>query len=234
MNVGNNGGQNPTQPSRALATRPNRNQQAAPAIPYSEIKQSRCKVCNSPYRREIDMCLVTGWSQSSVMRHFNQVAGEEAFNKMNISRHARYHLDAKDAAVRRIIETRAKQFLTDVDEIEGSILTRASALDILIQRGMEGVNQGTVELKAQDIITAIDRLDKLEADYKDTAIDEMLVEFRAFAEVVKDSVGEDKFRDIWDAFEIKMDAKVRPAINPLDSGANADEIEGDLVDEETE
>jgi len=230
MNVGNKGGQNVTQPSRAIATRPNR--QPQPTIPYTEIKQTRCKVCNSPYRREIDMCLVTGWSQTSVMRHFNQVIGDDHFNKMNISRHAKYHLDAKDAAVRRIIETRAQQFLSDVDEIEGSILTRASALDIIIQRGIEGVQQGTVELKAQDVVTAIDRLDKLEADYKDTAIDEMLIEFKTFVEMTKEVLGEEAFLALWDKYEHRMDNKIRPAIKPIDPPKDPNEIIGEAVEDE--
>ena len=232
MNVGNKGGQNPTQPSKAL-TRRGGGGNAGPPIPtVPVIENTRCKVCNCPYRREIDMCLVSGWSQTQVMRHFNQVLGENYFNKMNISRHARYHLDARDAAVRRIIETRAKQFLGDVDAIEGTILTKGAVVDTLIQRGMEGLHVGAVEIKAQDILSAVQLLDKMESEWKETALDEVLNEWRTFAICVKEAVGDELFEQISVAFESKMAERDRPALMPLAADKDLNEIEGEAFEED--
>lgn len=178
------------------------------------------------------MCLVSGWGQAMVMRHFNQVLGEEFFNKMNISRHAKFHLDAQDAAVRRIIEKRAEQFMSDVDAIEGSILTKGAVLDTMIQRGVDGIHAGLVEIKGQDILSAVKMLDEMESQWKESAIDELLNEFRAFAAVVKDEVGEDRFREIYAKFEHEMDNKTRPALMPLDHDGPPADVEGEVTGEE--
>jgi hypothetical protein len=229
MNVGNKGGAKPNTPSKALAPRKG----TPPPIPYSEVKASRCKVCQSPYRREIDMLLVSGWHQTDVARHFNQVMGEEFFSKMNISRHARLHLDARDAAVRRIIEKRARQELGDIDAIEGSIVTKSAVLETVIQRALEQLNAGVMELKGQDIISAIEKLEKLESEFKDTAIDEMMQEFKAFAKFVQEEVGEERFKEIFAKFEKAMDDRSRPALLPVEY-PTGQEIEGEATEEDDE
>lgn len=228
MNVGNKGGAKPNVPSKALVPK----QGTAPQIAYSEVKASRCKCCQSPYRREIDMLLVSGWHQTDVARHFNQVMGEEYFSKMNISRHARLHLSAQDAAVRRIIEKRARQELGDIDAIEGSIVTRSAVLETLIQRALEQLNAGVMELKGQDIMSAIDKLEKLESEIKDTAIDEMMNEFKTFAAIVKEEVGDERFAEIFARFEKKMDDRTRPALMPVEYPSYDDEIEGEAEEED--
>lgn len=217
-------------PSKAIAKRGKSS--AAPIPIPKEITHSRCKACQSPYRREIDMLLVSGWSQVDVAKHFNQIMGEEHFSKMNISRHARFHLDARDAAVRRIMETRARQMLGEIDDIEGMITTKMGAVEVLVQRAMEQMNAGVMELKGGDLLDAIKLLDEMESEWKDTAIDELTNEFKAFAAIVKDEVGEERFREIFAKWEGQMDNKERKAIMPADMGETV--IEGEVTSEEDE
>lgn len=231
MNVGNKGSAKPNVPSKAIAKRGSNssNTPAAPGVP--EITHTRCKVCNSTYRRQIDMCLVSGWSQTEVAKHFNQIMGEEHFNKMNISRHSRFHLDARDAAVRRIIEKRAAQQLGDIDEIEGMITTKMGAVEVIVQRGLEQVNAGVMELKGGDVLDAIKLLDTMESEWKETALDELTNEFKAFAAIVKEEVGEDRFKEIFARWEGQMEHKEQKALMPLDA-ENADEIVGEATEED--
>lgn len=231
MNVGNQGTPKPNVPSKAIARRGNN--QAAPHTPgVPAINHPRCKVCQSTYRREIDMLLVSGWAQTDVAKHFNQIIGEEFFSKMNISRHARFHLDARDAAVRRIIEKRAIQQLGDIDEIEGMITTKMGAVEVLIQRAMEQMNAGVMELKGGDMLDAIKLLDTMESEWKETALDELTNEFKAFAAIVKEEVGEERFKAIFERWENQMEHKERKAIMPLETAK--DEIEGEATLEEDE
>lgn len=177
------------------------------------------------------MMLTSGWSQTDIKNHFNELMGEEHFSNVNISRHKRNHLSVQDAAVRRIIEARARQFGMDVDAAEGMIMTKAGAVDAIIHRGMEAINSGSVEFKAGEVLQAIQLLDKMEAEWKDTAIDEIMAEFRAFTQAVKEVVGEDQYALIFGRFEQILDGKRNPALSP--PVVQPSTIEGEVVEEES-
>lgn len=190
----------------------------APApITTFEITEGKCKVCKSPHRREIDSLLATGWSQVAVRSHFNVLFETESdkFTAANMSNHARKHMSSRDAAVRRIMEERAKQIGVDIDNAENFIVTRAAVLDTIIQSGMGSLYRGETVAETREVIAAIQMLDKMEAEWKETAIDEMLSEFRAFAAAVKDVVGENMYDQIYAAFESKMDSKTPGVLTPI-------------------
>lgn len=151
------------------------------------------------------MMLATGWSQANVRRHWNNNLGEEAFSAMNISIHARNHLTTKDAAVRRIMETRAKQEGIDVDGVHDYIVTKTAVLDLIIQSGIQGLHLGHTLTEPREMIAAIQLLDKMESEWKESAIDEMLREFRAFSDAVKEVVPPEQFAEIYDKFEATLD-----------------------------
>lgn len=192
-----------------------------------EIVEPKCKVCSSPHRREIDMMLATGWSNVAVMNHFNQIAGEGFFNKHNIGRHKSRHLSTRDAAVRRIIEERARQFGVDVDNVEGFIVTKAAVLDTIIQSGMEGIHRGDTFVEPKDVLTAVQQLDKFESEWKETAIDEIMSEFKAFTEAVKEIVGEEQYEAIFTAFERRLESRNSAVLKPL----QIPEVTGEVTEE---
>lgn len=176
------------------------------------------------------MMLTSGWSQTDIKNHFNELIGEEHFSNVNISRHKRNHLSVQDAAVRRIIEARARQFGMDVDTAEGMIMTKAGAVDTIIHRGLEAINTGAVEFRAGEVLQAIQLLDKMEAEWKDTAIDEIMAEFKAFTTAVKEFVGEAQYETIFNRFEEILDGKRHPALAPPQIPPS--DIEGEVVSEE--
>src|SRR4051794_25286367 len=86
--------------------------------PVYEHNEPRCKVCQCPFRREIDSALASGWSQASIVRHFNVALGDDYLNRANLSRHKARHLSSRDAAVRNIIEERARAYGIDVENAQ--------------------------------------------------------------------------------------------------------------------
>lgn len=176
-------------------------------IPSNLVVEPKCKVCNSPHRREIDMMLATGWSQAAVRRHVNNMMGEEFFSHVNISVHARKHLTTQDAAVRKIIETRARQEGIDIEGVTDYIVTKTAVLDLIIQSGIQGLNRGHTITEPREMIAAIQTLDKMEAEWKESAIDEMLREFRAFSDAVKSVVPPEQFAEIYAKFEETIDGQ---------------------------
>lgn len=175
---------------------------AQPTTPVlHQVSEPKCKVCKYPHRREIDMMLATGWSQADVRKHWNQVEGFEMFSHANISVHSRKHMTTKDAAVRRIMEQRARQEGLDVDAVEGFITTKRAVLDLVIASGIQGLHAGITMTEPREIIAAVAMLDKMEAEWKETAIDEMLKEFRAFSDAVKAVVSEEMYAAIFAKYE---------------------------------
>lgn len=226
-NFGNKGGRVPNQPAvpgTGLAV-----------VGQFQIVAPNCKVCKSPHRAEVDKCLAMGWSQISVVRHFNQVVGEEYFSKDSMNRHANRHLSIRDAATRRVIESRARQVGMDVDEVEEFLTTKAGVLDAIVLKGLESLHSGATVVEAKDMIGAIQLLDRFEAEWKETAVDEMLAEFKAFTEAVKEVVGEEKYEEVFAAFERRLDSRHPHALNPAKPPVhNDDTIDGEIVSEEEE
>lgn len=166
--------------------------------PVYEHNEPRCKVCQSPFRREIDSALASGWSQAAVIKHYNAALGEDYFTRGNMSRHKARHLSVRDAAVRNIIEERARALSMDVDKVEGFILTRQATLDMIIQTGLEQLRQGITESAPKDIIAAIQMLEKMEQDFATNAVEEMTQQYKAFADAVQEIVPEEFHGQIFD------------------------------------
>jgi hypothetical protein len=192
------------------------------AVPFvHELVEPRCKVCKSPYRREVDQLLATGWSQAMVIDHFNEMIEEPSlkFNAQNMSVHKRKHLTSRDSAVRRIMEARALQLKIDTDEAEGHIVTKMGVLDTIIYSGLQGLHRGDSIAEPKDIIAAISAQEKMEAEWRETALDEVMTDFQFFMEAVKEVVGEDLYTDIYDRFDQKIKAKTDKTIKPLPPAA---------------
>lgn len=207
-------------------------------VGYFEISEGKCKICQSAHRREIDMMLATGWSQASARRHWNQVLepthGSDYFTHANFSNHARKHLTTKDAAVRRIYEERARQMGMDIDKVEGFIVTRQAVLDTIIHSGLEALHLGHTVAESRDVLQAVQLLEKLESEHKEQAIDELLRDFKAFMEAVKEVVGEDMYETIYERFEGKLDNSNPHLVSPLPADVIIGRAEEVIEDAELE
>lgn len=166
--------------------------------PVYEHNEPRCKICQCPFRREIDMALVTGWSQAGIVRHFNVALGDDYLNRSNLSRHKERHLSSRDAGVRNIVEERARAFGVDVENAQGFIMTRQATLDLIIQQGLEAMRAGITSSQPRDILEAVQILEKMEKEFQDVAMDEMMNQYKAFADAVQELVPEDLWERIFD------------------------------------
>ena len=186
---------------------------------FTEIVVRRCKVCASPFRREVDSLLLSGWSQAAVMRHYNQIIDDPLakFKPQNMSVHARKHLSAGNAAIRRILEARAIQAGIDVDQAQDTILTKLGVLDTIVHSGLISLQTGNKEAEARDVIQAIGMMEKMEASMNAVAIDEIMGEFKIFMAAVKKAVGEDKYDEIFQNFVQMLEGRNSQVIGrPID------------------
>lgn len=209
--------------------------QVAPRQDF-QIMEPKCKVCTHPQRREIDMMLALGWSQADVIRHWNGIMElqglpkEECFTRSGMSSHVTRHLSLNDKANTRIIEARARAEGIDIDTVEGFILTKQSAAEILVAKGLDSLHRGHTTVEPKDILTAIQTLDKLEKDRASMLEETMLRELRAFTEAVKSVVPEEDWELIYQRFEENVGG-FNPAIMPGEDVIQYEEIEDAELDD---
>jgi hypothetical protein len=206
-----------------------------------DIVEPRCKVCTHPQRREIDMMLALGWSQADVIRHWNNIMElqglpkSEFFMRNGMSTHVKKHLSIKDAAIRRIIEARARAEGLDIELVEGFILTKQGVAEALIAAGLESLHRGDTTVEPKDILTAIKIISELEADRVAQAEEVMLQEIKAFTAAVKKVVPEEKWKEIYEAYEQELgkitNLAIMPANQDIPEEEENEEIEEELPDQ---
>lgn len=193
------------------------------------VSDPRCKICQSPYRNEIDFCLASGWSNAKTMQRFNYLMGQEYFNASNFSTHNRKHLMIRDEAIREILEESAKQLGMDLDSVKGLITTRRGAVEAVIQQALSNMVRGTSHVEIKDMLQAIQILEKMEQDYAGASVAELERELRIFMEAVKKIVPNAMWRDIADEYYKGVE---RHSMMELPAAA-AVEIEEGVVDGHT-
>jgi hypothetical protein len=120
--------------------------------------------------------------------------------------------------------------MMDVEDTTDMLLTKRALLEIMIHKGYESILAGISVVEPKDLISVIDKLDKMEQEEQSASVDEMIRDFRAFADAVKTFVSEEAWQSIYDRYEqnLRMDKLVPKA---LDSGKDFPE-DVDIIDEE--
>ncbi|MEM3097557.1 MAG: hypothetical protein QXU32_02410 [Nitrososphaerales archaeon] len=178
------------------------------------------------------MMLATGWSQRAVMRHWNAIIEAETgqsnyFNHTNVWIHANRHLSVRDAAIKNILEERARLDGIDIKSVEGFIRTKAGTAEAIISSGLESLYAGQTIVEPKIILDAIRVLMELEEKRASLVEEEMLREIKAFMAAVKRVVPEDMWSKIYEEFEIELE-RTKTVIDysllePMTIDSNAEE-----------
>lgn len=187
-----------------------------------EIVNARCKVCQSPHRREIDNALAMGVSQVSVMNHFNVAYGHDFFTSMNISTHTRKHMTLRDTANAAIYEENARRAGMDTDRVAGYIRTHRANLERIINETMDAMGAGLTSPEIKDALAAIQIVEKMNEANHDLQVAEIEKQFRTFLDAVKEICPEDMWGVIYETYERNMG--IHKAIDPAVIDAVVEEI----------
>jgi len=158
-------------------------------IPKMEINEPRCSVCKSQFRRTIDQLLVMGVAFAEISRQFEV----EGITRRALSNHKRKHLSVEQAAIRRVIEEKARQIGEDVENTSRLLLTRKSYMEIAMMKSYQAILDGTIVPEPRDIVQMISLMEKMEKDTAATQVDEMMRDFNAFTQAVKEVVGQEQY-----------------------------------------
>jgi hypothetical protein len=174
-----------------------------------EITEPRCKVCKSPYRHDMEEALLRGMSYTQVGKFFEKL-GQDV-NRKNLASHEKNHMNLANAALRNVLEKRAREALVNVEETEGLIMTKMGMLDAMLHKVWEQIINDNIEWKPGDVLQIMQYIEKLEAQQRNIALDEIMLEARCFSEAVKSIVPQSQWQEIVDRF----DANVARAKNPM-------------------
>jgi hypothetical protein len=171
-----------------------------PSLPTMEIVEPRCSVCKCKYRRSIDQLLVMGVPFSEVARQFE----EEGIERRSLANHKKRHLNVEQAAIRRVIEEKARQIGEDVDNTKRFLLTRKGYMEVAMMKSFQAIVDGTLTPEPRDVVHMIALMEKMEKDTTLNQVDEMIRDFNAFTQAVKEHVPKDMYDKILDDFKTNL------------------------------
>lgn len=168
-----------------------------PALPKMEIVEPRCSVCKSRFRRTIDQLLVMGVPYAEIARQFE----EEGIERRSLANHKKRHLNVEHAAIRQVIEEKARQIGEDVDNGRRFLLTRKGYMEVAMMKSFQAIVDGTLTPEPRDIVHMIALMEKMEKDTAASQVDEMIRDFNAFTQAVQNNVPKELYNKILDDFK---------------------------------
>lgn len=148
--------------------------------------------------------LVAGFSHTEIAKMMNLMG--EPINRQNLDAHWKNHMDLEKAHLRRIWETRARESMLNVEEVEGTIHTYAGMLEVMAQQGITSIMKGDVEWTPKALLDVMERQAQIEARRESEKLDVFMAEAAAFGAAVKEVCPPEMWEDIVAKFEAKTSA----------------------------
>lgn len=125
---------------------------------YPMRSESNCLTCQSPNRLFIESELMRGKSYRTISKSLEGlptgVKGRHPSHE-SISNHVKQgHVPVAQETQRRIIERRAKEIGRSVELDEDLLADHITVNQMIVQRGVEMAADGTLEIKASDVLAA--------------------------------------------------------------------------------
>ena len=119
------------------------------------LAETRCKICRSQHRLEIDEMLLSGASQAQVLRHWNELL-PNWLSSSGVSRHARRHLDRtfKDLSLLDPLLVSPPWQATKVRPRE--------ELEAIVDNAVAALNAGIVVAEPRDMLAALREYENVE------------------------------------------------------------------------
>lgn len=128
---------------------------------YPMRSEPKCKVCQSPYRVEIERSLIRSYGPTAVHRSL-PVKAQEQISVKNISDHAKAHLPVDHTIRQAAIQARAQELGTDFESAEGALVDHIVFARLGLQQVYERMADGEIKPSVQDGIAFAQMLLKVE------------------------------------------------------------------------
>lgn len=159
--------------------------------------EPRCKVCTSEFRTVIDRLLVSGASYVMIAEQFrnkdDRLTGSVDAVRKSIERHRHRHLNVKDAAVRDILEKKAKEAGVLVETVRQQLISEEALLELAVAKGTEQLSNPESKIKYQDAIKAAELLRDKKYQEMATQMEMMVRQMNAIQQAIQKIVPKDLY-----------------------------------------
>ena len=167
---------------------------------YPLRSEPNCKTCQSPQRTLIENELVKGRSYAVIRRELEGLpAGDRGHPSAEaISDHVKNgHIPIGASLQRRLIERRAKDIGRNIETAEESLVDYVTVQQMIVSKGFERLQDGTIEPDVKDLIAASKFLHDVEASQGDNGLGEevMLQALHAYLEVARTFIPADRWAE---------------------------------------
>jgi hypothetical protein len=159
----------------------------------ARIVESRCHVCQHPYRDWIETMLVRGMSFKGIQDRVPPPANSDytLLDRRSISNHYKKHMDLQDAALRSIIESEAQLQGINQDEGVQDAITKRAVLEVALRKGYQDVLNGVTTVEPRDLIQIAKVLAEMDTHQYQMGLDELRAQVQIFIQAIKDVCDED-------------------------------------------
>jgi hypothetical protein len=161
-----------------------------PAVGENELfdvfTSSRCKVCQSKWRVNVDMMLIRGFSVRKIADSL-QGAGED-ISYRSVQRHKESHLNLEKSAYRAIIEKHSEEYEKAAAENDIRIISGKAYLDVFIQKGWDQIIYEDFKLEPKDVIRAIELREELMSGGYSVLEERMMLQVKSMVQAIREIV----------------------------------------------
>jgi len=147
---------------------------------------SRCKVCQSKWRVNVDMMLIRGFSVRKIAESL-QAAGED-ISYRSVQRHKESHLNLEKSAYRAIIDKHAEEYEKANAENDIRIISGKAYLDVFIQKGWDQLIYEDFHVEPKDIIKAIELREELMSGGYSVLEEKMMLQVKSMVQAIREIV----------------------------------------------
>lgn len=126
---------------------------------------SGCRVCQSPHRAQIDAWVLQGYTRPTILGYLADMEegplGRPSEKSLRLHTDKHLPLDARAQAA--ILNRRADQLGEDIEKYGGRVADHLSALDIVVLKGFDALQDGSIQVDATTLMKAIDLKQKIES-----------------------------------------------------------------------
>jgi hypothetical protein len=153
---------------------------------FDVFTSSRCKVCQSKWRVNVDMMLIRGFSVRKIAESL-QNAGED-ISYRSVQRHKETHLNLEKSAYRAIIDKHAEEYEKANAENDIRIISGKAYLDVFIQKGWDQLIYEDFHVEPKDIIKAIELREDLMSGGYSVLEEKMMTQVRSMVQAIREIV----------------------------------------------
>lgn len=156
-------------------------QKAEKNIAPARIFESRCHVCQHPFRDWIELMLVKGMAHKTLAERVTPPV-----DRRSIGNHWKKHMDLQDAAFRHLLEREAQIQGLDREEAVGDLVTKRGVLEVALRRGYDDLLNGVTTVEPRDLIQIAKLLGEMDSHQQAVAVDELRAQVQIFIQAIKD------------------------------------------------